>query len=41
MYDNLENAGHDELVTKYAPLVKRIAYKLLEVDFFPADYAEI
>ena len=28
MYDNLENAGHDELVTKYAPLVKRIAYHL-------------
>jgi RNA polymerase sigma factor for flagellar operon FliA len=28
MYDNLENSGHDELVTKYAPLVKRIAYHL-------------
>jgi len=28
MYDNLENAGHDELVTRYAPLVKRIAYHL-------------
>ena len=28
MYDNLENAGHDELVTQYAPLVKRIAYHL-------------
>jgi RNA polymerase sigma factor for flagellar operon FliA len=28
MYDNLENSGHDELVTQYAPLVKRIAYHL-------------
>jgi len=28
MYDNLENSGHDKLVTKYAPLVKRIAYHL-------------
>ena len=28
MYDNLENSGHDELITKYAPLVKRIAYHL-------------
>ncbi|NOX75735.1 MAG: RNA polymerase sigma factor FliA [Gammaproteobacteria bacterium] len=28
MYDNLENAGHDKLVTQYAPLVKRIAYHL-------------
>jgi RNA polymerase sigma factor for flagellar operon FliA len=28
MYDNLEKGGHDELVTRYAPLVKRIAYHL-------------
>lgn len=28
MYDNLEKSGHDELVTQYAPLVKRIAFHL-------------
>ena len=28
MYDNLKSGGHDELVTRYAPLVKRIAYHL-------------
>lgn len=28
MYDNLEKGGHDELVTQFAPLVKRIAYHL-------------
>jgi RNA polymerase sigma factor for flagellar operon FliA len=28
MYDNLENSSHDELVKRYAPLVKRIAYHL-------------
>ena len=28
MYDNLHARAHDELVTQYAPLVKRIAYHL-------------
>lgn len=28
MYDNLKSSMHDELVTQYAPLVKRIAYHL-------------
>ena len=28
MYDNLKASIHDELVTQYAPLVKRIAYHL-------------
>ena len=28
MYDNLQARVHDELVTQYAPLVKRIAYHL-------------
>jgi RNA polymerase sigma factor for flagellar operon FliA len=28
MYDNLKSTLHDELVTQYAPLVKRIAYHL-------------
>jgi RNA polymerase sigma factor for flagellar operon FliA len=28
MYDNLHVRAHDELVTRYAPLVKRIAYHL-------------
>jgi RNA polymerase sigma factor for flagellar operon FliA len=28
MYDNLDSSYHDELVTTYAPLVKRIAYHL-------------
>jgi RNA polymerase sigma factor for flagellar operon FliA len=28
MYDNLQQGHHDELVTQYAPLVKRIAYHL-------------
>ncbi len=28
MYDNLQKNLHDELVTQYAPLVKRIAYHL-------------
>ena len=28
MYDNLHARAHDELVTRYAPLVKRIAYHL-------------
>lgn len=28
MYDNLHVRAHDELVTQYAPLVKRIAYHL-------------
>lgn len=28
MYDNLEKSGHDELVTRYASLVKRIAFHL-------------
>lgn len=28
MYDNLRKSLHDELVTQYAPLVKRIAYHL-------------
>ena len=28
MYDNLKSSLHDELVTQYAPLVKRIAYHL-------------
>ena len=28
MYDNLKSSIHDELVTQYAPLVKRIAYHL-------------
>jgi len=28
MYDNLQQGHHDELVTRYAPLVKRIAYHL-------------
>lgn len=28
MYDNPEKAGYDELVSRYAPLVKRIAYHL-------------
>jgi len=28
MYDNLQKGHHDELVTQYAPLVKRIAYHL-------------
>jgi RNA polymerase sigma factor for flagellar operon FliA len=28
MYDNLENSSHDELIKRYAPLVKRIAYHL-------------
>ena len=28
MYDNLQAGAHDELVTRYAPLVKRIAFHL-------------
>jgi len=28
MYDNLQSGAHDDLVTRYAPLVKRIAYHL-------------
>ena len=28
MYDNLQRGQHDDLVTQYAPLVKRIAYHL-------------
>jgi len=28
MYDNLHARAHDELITQYAPLVKRIAYHL-------------